>query len=275
MAFVDAVTALGPVAYYRMGEASGTTLVDSVAGNNGTYSGGVTLGVPGLVGDADTAAQFDGSTGKAVIPYGAWMDTASFSLVLVAKPSAITWGDLAARDQVFDIEITSAGQVYGSVKTSYTDDLQGGSVAAGDTVLIGLTYDGTAGQLALNVDGVEIGTKALPGPINLPANPIYLGCYPGDVAGTFQAGVLDEFALFDKALAASDFASLQAAMAPAGPTTNGTDRTYGNYGYSYDGQATVEFDPPIAPTPAHVSRATVRRVHYSLPAPTLTNGSPT
>ena len=59
------------VSYWRLGEAAGaTTAVDSTGGNDGTYVGSVALGQPGLVvGDADTAAQFDGSTGYVAVPH--------------------------------------------------------------------------------------------------------------------------------------------------------------------------------------------------------------
>jgi YD repeat-containing protein len=60
----DAVTDTpGLVSYWRMGEASGTTLASSVTGGpSATTQGGVTLGVPGAVAnDPNTAARFDGS----------------------------------------------------------------------------------------------------------------------------------------------------------------------------------------------------------------------
>jgi concanavalin A-like lectin/glucanase superfamily protein len=57
------------VGYYRHGEASGTTMVDSsLTGNNGTYTT-VTLGVTGHVAnDSDTAVTFPGTSDAATIP---------------------------------------------------------------------------------------------------------------------------------------------------------------------------------------------------------------
>jgi hypothetical protein len=66
------VLADNPIAYWRLGETSGTT-----AGNigtlgsavDGTYEGGVTLGAGGLVtGDTNPAASFDGSSDYVAIP---------------------------------------------------------------------------------------------------------------------------------------------------------------------------------------------------------------
>jgi hypothetical protein len=58
----DEVLADSPAAYWRLGEAAGTTAADETANASpGTYQGGVTLGVAGaLAGDASTAARFDG-----------------------------------------------------------------------------------------------------------------------------------------------------------------------------------------------------------------------
>jgi PKD repeat protein len=52
--------------YWRMGEKSGSTFADAVGGNPAAAQGGFTLGTTGaLEGDLDTAASFDGSTGTA------------------------------------------------------------------------------------------------------------------------------------------------------------------------------------------------------------------
>ncbi len=58
------------VSYWRLGEAArATTAVDNKGNNDGTYVGGATLGQPGLlVGDTDTAVQFDGSSGYVSVP---------------------------------------------------------------------------------------------------------------------------------------------------------------------------------------------------------------
>ena len=54
-----------PDLYWRLGESAGTTAADSsIAGNAGTYSGGVTLrGASGISGTSNTSARFDGATG--------------------------------------------------------------------------------------------------------------------------------------------------------------------------------------------------------------------
>ena len=77
MAYADVVNSLNPVAYWRLGESSGTVAVDETGNYNGTYVGSPTLGVDGLLlGDTNTAVSFDGVdqefTNSSVIP-ARWM----------------------------------------------------------------------------------------------------------------------------------------------------------------------------------------------------------
>ena len=83
----------GLVSYWRMGDPSGTTLVDSTGNNNATAAGGPTLGAPGaLSNDPDTSVGFDGIN-----------DTASANLYLTST-SAVTvefwmrWNNFANND---------------------------------------------------------------------------------------------------------------------------------------------------------------------------------
>lgn len=65
-AYKDLILATaGLVAYWRLGETSGTVAKDELAKNHGTYGGGVTLGQAGaLVEDGNAAAAFDGASGR-------------------------------------------------------------------------------------------------------------------------------------------------------------------------------------------------------------------
>lgn len=67
MSYASQVVADGASHYWRLGEPSGTTAADSVAGGAnapGTISGGVTLGQAGPLADGSTAMVFNGTTGK-------------------------------------------------------------------------------------------------------------------------------------------------------------------------------------------------------------------
>ncbi|MCU1656436.1 MAG: Alkaline phosphatase [Pseudonocardiales bacterium] len=66
----DAVLGQGSLlAYWRLGDTSGTTAADTKGNRAGTYLSGVTLGAAGaIVNDPNTAAAFNGSTGKVSLP---------------------------------------------------------------------------------------------------------------------------------------------------------------------------------------------------------------
>lgn len=61
--YFETITAAGPEGYWRLGEASGTSAADASGHTHtGTYTGTVTLGVPGaLAGDSNTAITFPSS----------------------------------------------------------------------------------------------------------------------------------------------------------------------------------------------------------------------
>lgn len=91
----ERITALSPVAYYKLDETSGTTAADSSGnGNDGTYSGGVTLDQPPLAWSRaeSRSASFDGTDAAVELgaSFGAALNGASaVSLTAVVQPTAI------------------------------------------------------------------------------------------------------------------------------------------------------------------------------------------
>ena len=107
-----AVLADGPLAYYRLGDSSGTTMTDSSGnGRNGTYAGSPTLGAPGLViGDTDTAVTFNGTSQQAQVPYGSWMNTTSLTLEAIIKPTSVTGFPSREAAKAFCEAISASGK---------------------------------------------------------------------------------------------------------------------------------------------------------------------
>lgn len=93
--YAAAVLADAPAGYWRLGEPSGTVAVDASGnGRTGTYAGGVTLAQPGaLVGDPNTAALFNGTSGHVTILADAAFNTPSFSVEAWIKPTTAV-GDI-------------------------------------------------------------------------------------------------------------------------------------------------------------------------------------
>ncbi|AYG85302.1 tRNA nuclease WapA [Streptomyces hundungensis] len=69
-AYSDAITATGPLNYWRLGERSGAVAADEMStGTSGSYRDGVTLGDTGVFADGDsTAITLDGSKGAVSVP---------------------------------------------------------------------------------------------------------------------------------------------------------------------------------------------------------------
>ena len=82
--YSDTILADNPVAYWRLGETSGTTAdnAEGTATYDGTYSGGYDLGETGaLTGDSDKALGFTNNTGGVIVAHNAALNlTTNFSL---------------------------------------------------------------------------------------------------------------------------------------------------------------------------------------------------
>ena len=77
-----------PTAFWRLSEGSGTTTVDSAGFNDGTYSGGFTLGAPAFHGETGTGVRLDGSSGRAIVPLSPVLNPAgAFTCEFWAAPN--------------------------------------------------------------------------------------------------------------------------------------------------------------------------------------------
>jgi hypothetical protein len=82
-----AVLADRPIAYWRLGERSGSTAADQMVAYPGVYQGTPRVGAQGaLVGDRDSAVRFDGHNDSVAVPYAAALNPAVLSVELWARP---------------------------------------------------------------------------------------------------------------------------------------------------------------------------------------------
>ncbi len=92
--YADAVAQDAPIAWYRMGEPSGTNAADEIGSNDGTYGNTPTLGVAGaLTGDSDTAITFNGTDEQITVPDHASLDLGDVVTVEAWVNSAVGGGD--------------------------------------------------------------------------------------------------------------------------------------------------------------------------------------
>lgn len=220
--FSAEVLADQPIGYWRLGEAPRSTSAADASGNGnaGAYSSsGITLGRPGLHA-GDTAALFDGVTGRIVVP-----NSASLNPLNITMEAEIVWsGPNGVQQRVLEkssfaelaqygLNVIDSGQVIVELRTttSGTQAIVGrsiGAVALSKRTHVVATYDGSA--IRIYLDGLldsetKAGTSA--GDLSTkppPSSGTDLGIgnqsiYAPPRDRPFK-GLIDEVALYGKAL---------------------------------------------------------------------------
>ena len=221
-AFASEVLADGPIGYWRLNAPPGSSQALDASGNghNGAATGGVTFGLPGIHG-GDTAAHFDGLTGRIIVnnsdplspPHisieakvrwdGPHPDIPAVGQRILEKssyPQLAQYG-LGVRNGHAAFEIRRVGET--------VDQYLEGSIPLQQGVeshIVG-TYDGD--KLRLYVNGVQDSNELVaPGTISpkeyTPANVIESGVGIGNQTERDRPfhGLIDEVALYPTALSA-------------------------------------------------------------------------
>ncbi len=167
---VDVANDADTIGFWRLGELAGTTATDSsVAGNDGTYTGGVTLGATGVSG-SDTAADFDGSNDH--VDLGT-LEVNGTGITMAAWINADTFGGGDGRifaksdgtsnqNHTWMLSVIDIGpNIFLRFRLSagnYTENLiaSSPSLSTGQWYHVAATYDDTTGAMALYVDGQQI-----------------------------------------------------------------------------------------------------------------------
>ncbi len=222
-----AVIASGPIAYWRLGEAPGSTVAhDGVGGNDGIYNN-VTLGVPGYSSsDPDTAATFSGTnsyvgdisgtainfTGHTNFTLEAWVKAPagqSNQATIIAKGIGAN-GTVETEQFVLDVNagvyrffVTESGDVYAANATEGPNGSWQHLVGVYDD----LNNLGGGAVMSIYVNGVLEDTEPVsPSGLNDTVTPVSIGSKrtgnspPYD--GTFD-GTVDEVAVFSTALSSN------------------------------------------------------------------------
>lgn len=139
----------GPIAYYRLGEAPGSsTMTDSSGnGNDGTYAGGVTLGGPSAIGGApDTSASFPGADDASVS--GITAPTTGYSLEAWIRRADNTDGSIIGQVGAGELLVVSDHLV---LRHPGEPDLVGWPLGTGAWIHVFASWDGTTSRVI--VDG--------------------------------------------------------------------------------------------------------------------------
>jgi RHS repeat-associated protein len=190
--FPTAVLDTGPANYWRLGEGSGGTAVDSVLPNegvdNGTYSN-VTLGQPGpLPGSTATAGGFNGTSSSMQLPasltgnasylaggylsVSMWFKTTSTSEPLFAYSGSPLSAGTTTANYVPSLYVGSDGKLLGRLWGPNGQVVSPSSVADGNWHYVVLTAAGNTQSMYL--DGALVGS--LTGLVGLTGEPnVYVG----------------------------------------------------------------------------------------------------
>ena len=219
--YSSAVLANDPLAYYPLGDTSGTTATDASGnGNNATYVGGVQLGTPGaLPFDPGTSATLNGSTGYVQLPTITNDFTSGFSAEFWAYPTAQgpnnqEFFDLSNGAFSDSILLYRAGSSNNLNFAIYQNGLTAGQVVAPNAVSLNqwqyfaVTMD-SKGDVTIYKNGQPIatGTTTVPRSGDVRTEN-YLG--KNDLAAygyTSYSGALQEAAFYTSALSAAQVAA--------------------------------------------------------------------
>lgn len=221
--YATEVLADSPLAYYRLGEASGSTMADSSGnGRNGTYLSPEAQGVTGLlVGDSNTAVRFGGGTGgnRCEVTDAGWMDVGSITIEALVNADTLTsvrsivdrhYVHVTAHYQ-FRINAGKLELIFWTTSAGPFAVVGASTLVAGTTYHVAGTYDGTTARV--HVNGVSDGSLAQAGSLRIGSTDTLIGNHRSDVSAWSQQwdGVIDEVAIYNSALSSTRLAAHYAA----------------------------------------------------------------
>lgn len=205
-AYVAAVLADAPIAYYPLEESSGTIARDVVGGKDGTWVGTAKLGVPGAVG---AGASFDGQSTRLEMPTGSFgfAGRVPYTIEVWLNPAVVGTNVRFVLDQGSRSALSGGYQIYFNndfflcSRSTNTDADGYGTIIPlppAQFAHLAMTYDGE--HVHLYANGASRGPAN--GVLAIPALTDGLLVFGDSAGGQFfkLAGVLDEIAIYDKAL---------------------------------------------------------------------------
>jgi len=225
--YTEVVGYLAPVAYWRLGEASGTVAADERGLYPGTYVNAPTLGVAGgITGDTNTGVTFvPASTTYMNVPHAsginitgdlticAWVycpsNQSNYAAILSKRTSSV------ATPYTFHFRSTTntLGFAYtNAAGTTWYDDANGGVVPTGQWAFVAVVREPNVPRVTYYVNGVA---KA-------GGTPTFTGAYAGNtqdmrsgnnvvIAANGLSATVDEVAIWNRALTAAEVAALYTA----------------------------------------------------------------
>jgi PKD repeat protein len=210
------VLADGPVSYWRLGDAPGTTAADSAGSNTGSARGGVIFGAPGaLIGDPDASMGFDGTSGYVSVANSANLNlTGDLTVEAWVQPGPLSGTTRAVVHKggtggypsyQYRIGLTSSNFWRGTVYVG-SNNLTVTSPSIASTLgWTHLVMTRSASTLKLYLNGVAVATTTVTGTLNTSTGILAIG-RTGAVSVDYFKGSIDEVAVYPTALPAAAIA---------------------------------------------------------------------
>jgi fibronectin type 3 domain-containing protein len=215
-----------PLAYWRLGESSGTTAADETENANNAVYFTSTLGLPGaLTGDSDTAISMNGTTASYVIrnPFGSFPTSAVTVEMWIKTTNTKAAGLFSYATSGTDNELFIREPAGLRITRAATTIATGVAVNDGAWHQIVVTWRGSDGQAQLFKDGALAFTGTLAAGTSMAGSggSVVLGQDQDTVGGGFEAiqafvGNMDEISVFPSVLTASQIQAHYTAASNAG-----------------------------------------------------------
>jgi hypothetical protein len=206
--YAEGVTAAGPIAYWRLGDASKSTVVDTVGTSAGIAAGGVNLEQPGALSDGNGAMLFDGSSGFVWIGDKPALRLAGdltlelwVNVSLAARQTLLTKG----YSSEFELTLETDGRLnfYHGNGTSFENVMSVPSAVSPNLWQhVVVTRSAATKTVVFYVNGVQKGTGSYTITPSTSAN----GMSIGGTSAQFVNGGLDEIAIYSVSLTAAQAA---------------------------------------------------------------------
>jgi Concanavalin A-like lectin/glucanases superfamily len=217
------VRADAPHGYWRLGELSGTAILEDQARANGTYSGGVVLGVAPAVSGSNTAARFDGGNDKGSVPDNSSLDFGTGDFTVEAWIKTLDSGEraivakrsLTASEPYWALTVTDDSHHNGQIRAAFSDGTTARLAYSTVGVLDGAWhhvvawYDRDSG-ITISVDGVTTFTAMAIAADVSNTGTVEIGKAP---THNYFRGDLDEVALYGGLVSPERIAAHRAAAA--------------------------------------------------------------
>jgi uncharacterized protein YjdB len=229
--YQSAVMQYGPAGFWPLNESSGSIAYDVVGGDNGTYEGGYSLGVPGPGNsffDGQTAANFDGNVAIVDVPGGMLNITNAVTVVAWVQLSGLNGFDgiVGHGDTSWRITVDGSGIPAANDGAPPADASNSSAhINDGNWHMVAYSYDGFAGQNfngLLYLDGSLIASNSVsPAPAGNNLD-VWIGGSPDYGTGSNKriiAGNIADVAVFAEGLTAPQISAIYNGTFLGGPNT--------------------------------------------------------